>query len=339
MKNKILNFIYTLGVEYFFRKLLFASLKLLNKKSGSYFTYLERPKKLSYTHPLISNPSVINAAIIIQGPIITQDNFTYETIKYYKFYNPTLIIILSTWKDYPKELIASFSSLGIVVIENERPQLNGPLNINLQIFSTLAGINYAINNNIEYVIKTRSDQRLYSPLFLNAFKFLDFFPISANKSLLKKRIITSTMSTLKYRPYGLSDMFMMGTADDLKKYWSIELDIRNKVSSASTVKEYAKDRFAETYIMSQFAEKCFDELDYSLRQTWELYNDYFIILDKSLFDIFWLKYNFEKENRLPNYNFSIYNEMKTLDWIALSEIEKLNIPEHVIEFNMESYEP
>ena len=88
--------------------------------------------------------------IIIQGPT-----------KYYKemgdFYSQFNNIVWSTWEDEPKEHLDYISNKGIPLILNKKPNYNGYLNINLQLISTLKGIEYFNEKNFTEVIKVRSD--------------------------------------------------------------------------------------------------------------------------------------------------------------------------------------
>src|SRR3990167_11502815 len=49
-----------------------------------------------------------SCAIIIQGPIRREDNFTLETVKLYRKHSPAATVILSTWED---EDISTFKTL------------------------------------------------------------------------------------------------------------------------------------------------------------------------------------------------------------------------------------
>lgn len=42
---------------------------------------------------------VDNLAIVMQGPIRKEDNFTYNTVKYYRDIYPNAKVIVSTWID------------------------------------------------------------------------------------------------------------------------------------------------------------------------------------------------------------------------------------------------
>lgn len=60
-----------------------------------------------------------------------------------------------------------------------------------------------------------------------------------------------------------------------------------------------------------------------------------------VFDIYWFKYSFEKENRINNYCFNIHNEMSFLEWIELKYLDFNNLPEQILDkpFNQIKYRP
>ena len=111
-------------------------------------------------------------SIIIQGPILLNDNFTYTTALLYKKYFSKAIIIVSTWEGMAVSQINNFRNSGIILLLNKMPDYNGFSNINLQIVTTLAGINYAKKINTKYILKTRTDQRFYCKESIQYFKNL-----------------------------------------------------------------------------------------------------------------------------------------------------------------------
>ncbi len=322
-------------------KLLRIIIRKLSINSDYYVTYIERPKKIERPNLKTVNNEFSDVALIIQGPIIFEDNFTLNSVIHYKKNYRNINIILATWKDYSQGELNDFDSLDIDILKLEKPLKYGKQNINLQIITTLNGIKLADKKGIKFSIKTRTDQRIFNTNLRALINSIDLFPMEKLHKVLENRIIVTSMSTLKYRPYGITDMFMIGYTQDLLTYWNIPLDSRQLFPKSETVKEYAINRFAETYIMSHFAEKIFAVLDYSLKQTWELYRDYFIIIDKHTIDIFWFKYSIEKENRLDNYIFNIFNEMSFIEWLELKNKDLNNLDEHILNFpiNISKYVP
>lgn len=320
------------------KRLLILTIKLLSAKGESFITYVERPKKADKIKVDPLGITYESVAIVMQGPVIFQEDFTCETVKLYFKTFPKVSIILSTWDDLDAITIAGFEKLGVIVVLNKKPADYGISNINLQLVSTLNGLQRAHELGKEFAVKTRTDQRLYNPFFLSSLKLLSYFPVTNHNKPVNSKLIVSSMSTLKYRPFGVTDMLMLGTTEDMVKYWDAPLDTRKLVFGGDiTVKEFAKKEIAETYILYNFLKRNNLDNGITLGNTWAAYSDYFIILDKSSFNIFWFKYSTEKENRLDFYEEHIYKEMTFFEWLDLKNIK--DIPESMLEKKMQEHIP
>ena len=131
-------------------KLIRHLFKNFSEISNYFWTYNFRPKFFKDIHIKHRNYSQQRVAILLQGPVIFEDNFTEETIKIYKKNFPSAIIILSTWEEHKNKIYKKFSNLGIFLIFNKKPKFSGPKidkftdsNINYQIISTKSGISLA----------------------------------------------------------------------------------------------------------------------------------------------------------------------------------------------------
>lgn len=161
-------------------------------------------------------------AVVLQGPLVRDNNFTLETVKLYKKIFPQTFIIVSTWEDEKIEDVALLKKEGAGVILNRKPSYPAPYNLNRQITSAQSGIQRAQEMGAEYVIKSRTDHRVYAP---NTKKFLinliHTFPLTHNYPLQKQRLATTCYGgTFKYRLYNVSDIFMFGCIEDMLLYWS-----------------------------------------------------------------------------------------------------------------------
>ena len=129
---------------------------------------------------------------------------------------------MTSWKGENEEVIEKIKVSGACVIQNDLPATGGPGNINYQLKSTLKGIELAQDLNYEYLLKTRTDQRLYRhDLFQYFISLINVFPLKKNK-IQKNRLIVSSLKTCKYRLYSISDMLMFGTTNDILLYWNTE---------------------------------------------------------------------------------------------------------------------
>ncbi len=259
-----------------------------------------------------------DVAIIMQGPIIIENNFTIETLKIYKSRYPKVKLILSTWDNSDKNLITKISDLGIIIVLNKKPDYFGISNINLQIETTKNGIFKANDLGCKYCLKTRTDQRIYKFDFIQyLFSILQVFKVKSNIGL-NSRLISISLNTYKYRLYGITDMFMFGDINDMIKYWSVEYDNRliNDVCQGTILEDWAKARLCEVYLSTKFAEKINYKLDWTISNSWKFFTDYFCIIDRESIDIFWLKYNRFNENRTyTNSIRHVKEEFMFSDWL------------------------
>lgn len=241
-------------------------LSLIEKHARQYITYHKRPVFASQTHPVPDMTE--DVTILIQGPI---SEFTEETIRFYKVNYPhtTLITSESIWGG-----------------------VNGPRNINHQLSSAQNGLKHV---DTPYVLKTRSDQRMYG---INNLSFL--------KNLLKQfgdRLVGIDFGTHLDASYMFSDMFVFGRTEDVRLWASADY-----VTTDEQIKEHLdffKDGvfLAERYLFREYCKK----------KGWEpkfdgLLDDYYkalakfaCVVDNDSIDIYWPKYDKWEEHRHRSY--------------------------------------
>jgi hypothetical protein len=265
-------------------------------------------------------------AIVIQGPLIEKSNFTLETIKSYRFFYPKEIIIFSTWQ-VDTDIIEKLEDLDVHLIQNRYPDYCGISNINLQIVTTQSGLYLAKKLGAEYVLKTRSDQRIYHPGFASYLNSLvDAFPLFGNILGQKKRIVGISLNTFKFRIYGLSDHFIYGYIDDILLYFDVELDCRrftpeDIVNFSKTYRQFSYSRICEIYLCSNFLNKVGRSLRFDLSNSFEMLRDHFIIIDQSAIKLFWNKYTLDQD-RFNYYGFC-EPEISFNDWLILYNTDKM----------------
>jgi len=309
-------------------------LGFLEKPSKSFLTYHARPKRsddtlinLSYCKGL----DLHKIAIVVQGPLVLDDDLTFETIKLYKKNFPSSRIVLSTWEGEDDETIGAIERLNVDVIKSKKPLMAGVANVNFQIASTSAGIKHATSLACEYVLKTRTDQRIYSSQALH-FCYLSIkrFPLQNNNGQ-RERIIAFNLNTFMFRPYSVSDMINFGHIDDMKKYWCIEFDTRElkDLPSADTLLGWSKQKLAEVYFVSSFVDNVGEELVWSLEGSWKVVAERFCILNTYDIDLYWKKYT-RKEFRHENYISSKDRQINFAEWLILQSGMPQDIPEELI---------
>lgn len=304
----------------------------LNKKGqheGVFYTTHKRPR---YSDMVKRNSVIVvpkeKITIVMQGPIMTKDDFTFETLKLYKKMYVGVNIILSTWKNEDGATIKKIKGLGVTVLENEKPQFYGHHNINLQIKSSENGILEAKKQGAEFVLKVRTDQRMYNPDSINLFLMLHYqYPPDKNTNQ-KGRLFSINIGVMKYRLYCVGDMMFFGQIDEMLLYWSPPHDTRvlSSISQKLTTFEVSKMLVAETYLTVKYLERVGHKIKWTVEDSWDVYGKYFCIIDHPLFDMIWNKHNSHTEYKSRFYTMNHNYELITYaDWLATYNGKQLNI--------------
>ncbi|MDP3043075.1 MAG: WavE lipopolysaccharide synthesis family protein [bacterium] len=311
------------------KKYIEKTINFFEVKKEIFFTFHARPA-FSVSINKKNESQEKDTAIVIQGPIIKEMDFTLETIKTYIKIFPFAHIILSTWSDEDME---NFKDLGIKLLLNKKPEYPGISNINYQIVSTLNGIIAAKKLRVIYILKTRTDQRIYNEKAITYFKdLLKIFPIENTKKP-RGRIITTDMNTFKYRLYSISDMTLFGFFEDMLNYWNLGIDTRMDIKHKhKNIMEWSRAQLCEVFLSTNYLEKMGEKLTWSIADSWKKYIDYFCIADRSIIDLYWFKYEKNKEYRNKNYNGNFMNEeFEFVDWLKLYNSKDFNnTPEYLL---------
>lgn len=300
----------------------------LEKYDDTFFSYHLHPSNSDKVNKEPITSSFPKVAIVIQGPLLLDRNFTLESVKLYKKLFPEAFVIVSTWNDQDDETLRKIKEEGAHLVLENLPDNRGPLNVNLQIIGTQKGILKAKELGAQYVFKSRSDQRMYADNVVPALLgMLNAFPLT-EETKLHRRIIVSGFTTLKYRPYGVGDMLMFGDVDDLLLYWSSNLDsrvINRDQLEGLTAVEYAKERLAETYLCTDFLQRIDYSLEWTLRDSWNVYKTFFCVVDNEMFDMYWYKHERIKSRRFDYYFPHGYQVLKFNDWVTLYSTDLNNL--------------
>ena len=241
-------------------------------------------------------------AIVLQGPVEVRDDFTFETVRFYKQMFPKAHIILSTWDNTEQLLVERFRAEGCHVVLNSVFRPCGISNVNYQICTSLAGIRKAKELGAVYTLKNRSDLRLYREFVLEYLKSLmNLFPVPIDNSLnLRGRILTQSGNWGQmFMPLWLQDFLYFGYTDDLLDLFNIEYSDSTISSSQVFFKKMSCERdvmgdfmfnigVPELYITRTFVKKHISE-DIDVKRYWEMVKDYFIMLDSEQLGSFWYK--------------------------------------------------
>ncbi len=292
------------------------------KKTNIFLSYSFRPKfeKNTFENITFQNNSE-NTAIVIQGPIKDYEIFVIETIKIYLKIFPEALIILSTWEDEVNEnFLNNTKNLNrFHLIQNKKP--NTKYNVNLQILSTFKALEFVLEKNCKFSLKTRTDCRIYNPnsiIFLKS--LLQTFKIKEN-NLIKNRILASSIDTRLYRVYGLTDICLFSETKELYNYFKkesyedslekLKIDLNKPIIKDTAV-------INEIFLCARYLSNLNYELDWTLDDWWKKCGELFCIFDTSSIDLFWYKYHWKYEQRfLSNYTSEFNQSLQYSDWLNL----------------------
>ena len=258
--------------------------------------------------------------ILLQGPIISKHSFTLQTLVLYRYVYPNARIILSTWREELKKLDQNkLVELKVDLLLNTKPEYVGVSNINLQLVSTSAGLNFASDYGVKYVLKTRTDQRVCKSLdFFGHMHNLQInFPISNDK--MENRLIIASTNSFKSRLYGVTDMYMFGNISDMKLFWQIPPEEKSEMlPQVNTDPVYfISNRQAEGYLVNHFFESIGFSPSWASEDSHYFLAQFFCVVDKEQLDLFWLKY----ERFIESFAFFRQNDAKNwerfefADWL------------------------
>ena len=284
--------------------------------------YLNR--KLNSADLRVSYPNPFNAdiAIVIQGPIVIENQTTLRIVNFYQEKYPDSVVVISTWATTPPEHLQPFLQLSnqenIKIILNKDPDNPGVFNINRQIVSTLNGLKAVVDKT--YAIKTRTDQVLTDPrLMCNLEMLHKIYSESAERD---GKIIVSSLNTFAFRLYGASDMFQFGLTRDLINYWEQPLDMRpteNLAEISENLHLEAKKRVAEVYLNTNYFKFITGKVPvYTFEESLNFIANRFVVADADSLGHRWLKNtNLIDRWREPKFPNKFY-ELSHLDWLSLS---------------------
>jgi hypothetical protein len=308
-------------------KLIFYKvLKALNQNGEFYWKYTTRHNRSSedfkpQREVAECNNKLPKIAIVIQGPIMQENNFTLETVLLYKKFFSSADIIVSTWENEDTRKIAEID--GVYLIKSQLPSHPGNGNVNYQIMSTKYGIEKAKELNSEFVLKSRADQRIYNWQILNYFvNLLKTFPTACKDKQVNRIIITNVFSYV-YCPFFFSDLFMFGSTMDLEKFWDCELDPRDKNAlgfwtAAENNLEFFKLNYAEIFLHKTYSKKLQTNGTCELEKSINYLRDSLCVVDMHTMGLFWPKYRYRYYEPIGSGNFlNLENTLSFPLWLNI----------------------
>jgi hypothetical protein len=266
-----------------------------------------------------------NIGILIQGKIVNEGTELIETLKRYISMFPNIQVVISTWA-ISAELKYKLENLGAKLVLSNEIEYPGTGNINLQIQTTRAGIK-AFSDDIEFVLKTRTDMRIYDPLALD---YLNSIFQRYGKTEKNTRILVPSFGSMKFRCYSASDQLQYSTKECLIDFWSCDFMSDEGNRALDNDGEYLEIsrpswavggiQFAEEFLITQNMLRKNIQPDYTLAQSLRVYREDFVIINENNLDLVWIK-NSKRElhNRSKHQTRSI-SLIPLTDW----EWESLN---------------
>jgi len=258
---------------------IYSIIYILESITGKVITLHTRPLySRDYTVRSDDLKDMPKCAIVIQGPVMHKSDFTLETIRMYRKMFPNVQVILSTWEGEDEETMEKIREEGAEVVISKSPGYGGPGNTNMQLASSSAGIKFAREMGFEYVLKQRTDVRMYNPRAIEfMLNLLKHFPPS-ERSGQRARLI-ATGSAL-YQPYQYGE-FLFGAIEDMDVYYVCPL-----IKEGQEFENYV----VEVYIPTEFLKKKGWNLEWTIDHGRQIMRECFIVLDWSMLDKITYKY-------------------------------------------------
>lgn len=297
-----------------------------SRKKNSQLTWLiRRPRDLS-KYALDPIDGVLHGpefAVVMQGPLVLQDEYTEQTLALYRRLHPEIKLILSTWKGESQNVLNRLAQLGIHVVQSDPPAQRGMWNLNLQIISTMAGLRVAKSLGCSFAVKTRTDQRMLRPDFPSTFLGLaEAFSLKST-GIQNGRIQVASMNSYRFRPYSLSDMLVAGALQDLIVYWDLPLNDERRTPadySGITLDRFIELRSPEYLLVENYSRRIGRNILNTLEDYHDLVKDSFLIIDQEMLDLTWAKSAWSLEYQDRNYLQKTASENWTFSsWIALRD--------------------
>lgn len=302
-----------------------------------------------------------DVAIVMQGPFAKDNDFTLETLIRYRYIYPEVVIILSTWEGEVDELTAwKLGIFKIILLENKMPKDTGFVNVKLQLTSSRVGIQKAKEiGKTKYVIKTRTDQRLFLPDFLMLMRS-SIHNYKCNQSGMKERILfLGGAHSFCTCPFQLTDFLTFGNIEDVEHFYSASGDSKrfvkgdtsdinylvyrsknilershddsfqaifsmNRAAKIKLARELVSVLDPETYLSLTFYESYIlgreiTDSDDTLALYWNFLKKGVIIIDSDQLLLYWYKY----DNKYYNENSLISNGGLTNSaWLQFMDLDE-----------------
>lgn len=274
--------------------------------------------------------------ILFQGPVLYENEETYDCIISARKIFPKANIILSTWKDHKNFIDEKFLKIeNLEIVYSEDPgapfcKPNSPLNVNRIILSSKNGLERV---KTKYVFKCRSDIYFKNKNVINLYcKYKN--AIESNLNIVSEKVLFSNQTSLNPQRipilYHLCDWVVVGNLLDVKKIFEIDLMpkedfhwfLYNKKPEDYITPGNLSRYMSEDYIVYKFCKKYLPicnhdhylDTNFNERKLWlQIIADNFIILPNKMIGIKSLKYHNVA-------SFHLYKSFTYYEWRKLSKL-------------------
>ena len=196
--------------------------------------------------------------------------------------------------------------------------------MNFQIVSAREGVRAAVRSGCEFILKQRSDQRIYRC-------HPDIFLWSLSRSVptsnlaIKSRMVINDVYTRVFWPLHPTDHISFGHAADMIDYWDCPIAADQSGAwpgwhdPAAAILDLLRDGWnVESRLFANFLKKRGIEREFTLDEWWRLIAEMFVIVDNATLDLFWPKYDFYTERRFVDaYDLHPQQLLSFGDWLLL----------------------
>lgn len=296
----------------------------INRVGEVWQTHVTRPKLPPPPPPALT--SAARVGIVIQGKIMTENDFTLRTIEYYRAAFPRCPIFVSTWENEDPGVIAALRATGATVLCNALTEFPAPSHVNYQIRSTQAGIAAAREAGCEWVLKSRTDTRINAPRSVDFLVGLHGgFPVSG-RSPQRGRIVVLDLATRLYIPHHPADILMFGFTEDLARFWDVPYFTRQKGPEREDCGHFGElvdSIIPEVYLCRSYLDRIGYAYTPSIADWWRCLSELFLVVDRASLDHFWPKYDYSQEHRpTPDFDAGNIALCTFRDWLAIHHFQK-----------------
>lgn len=296
----------------------------VDKFENEWVTHCVRPK--IPCEPVEICESVSRIGVIIQGKVVTDDDFTRQTVLYYRQAFPGCPVFVSTWRDEDPALVGSLTDAGATVLQSEPPAVKAPSHLNYQICSTLAGLRAAQAAGCEYALKTRTDARIYSTNVADYLVgLIDQFPVRGTDEQ-QGRIAILDCATRLFIPHHPADILMFGHTGDMLRYWDTPFCMNPASAERPPCWQFGdlvNSLIPEVYLCHNYLDRIGYRHEPTIDSWWQCLADLFVIVDRTAIEHFWFKYNYAQEHRLTPDSHLRNEALCTFrDWLGMMNFRK-----------------